>query len=68
VTTAEVWDLLAETAGKGYNLLLNTPPLPDGSLDPEDTAVLREVGERIEREGIPRDGDGDGDGGGRSAV
>ena len=52
-TEAEVWNLLGEVRSKGYNLLLNTGPLPDGSLDPEDTEVLRAVGDRIEREGFP---------------
>lgn len=52
-TEAEVWDLLGETTANGYNLLLNTGPLPDGSLDPEDTEALRVVGERINDEGFP---------------
>jgi alpha-L-fucosidase len=52
-TEAEVWELLRETNAKGYNLLLNTGPLPDGSLDPEDTGLLRRVGERIDDEGFP---------------
>ena len=52
-TEAEVWALLDEVVGKGYNLLLNTGPLPDGSLDPEDTTTLRAVGERINSEGMP---------------
>ncbi len=38
---------------KGYNLLLNTGPLPDGSIDPEDDQVSREVGERLCQEGFP---------------
>jgi alpha-L-fucosidase len=29
------------------NLLLNTGPLPDGSIHPEDVHTLREVGRRI---------------------
>jgi len=52
-TEAEVWDLLRETHSKGYNLLLNTGPLPDGSLDREDTEVLRAVGDRLDDEGFP---------------
>ena len=53
-TEDEVWDLLREVGTKGYNLLLNTGPLPDGSLDPEDVEVLLAVGERIEAEGFPK--------------
>lgn len=49
----QVWDMLAGARRRGYNLLLNTAPLPDGSLDPEDTAVLRAVGERLRRDGFP---------------
>ena len=52
-TEEEVWELLEEVLGKGYNLLLNTGPLPDGSLDPEDTEVLRAVGQRLDSEGFP---------------
>ncbi|MFB6136166.1 MAG: alpha-L-fucosidase [Halobacteriaceae archaeon] len=53
VDADDVWDLLAETRAQGHNLLLNTPPLPDGSIDPEDAATLREVGERLGTEGFP---------------
>ena len=49
----QVWEKLAEARGQGCNLLLNTGPLPDGSIDPENDAVLSEVGERIRREGFP---------------
>lgn len=52
-TVDEVWELLEEAQAVDYNLLLNTGPLPDGSLDAEDTAVLRDVGRRLEREGFP---------------
>jgi alpha-L-fucosidase len=55
-TESEVWDLLRETRSKGYNLLLNTGPLPDGSLDPKDTKALRRVGDRIADGGFPTDG------------
>ena len=47
----QVWTKLKETVAAGCNLLLNTGPMPDGSLDPEDTPVLRAVGERLRREG-----------------
>jgi len=49
----EVWETLREARGQEANLLLNTGPLPDGSIDPEDEVVLREVGEMIRREGFP---------------
>jgi alpha-L-fucosidase len=52
-TTADVWETLRETREHGYNLLLNTGPLPDGKLDSEDTEVLRAVGDRIAEEGFP---------------
>ena len=35
------------------NLLLNTGPLPDGSIHPEDVQTLREVGRRIRAHGWP---------------
>ncbi len=50
---AEVWEKLREARRAGCNLLLNTGPLPDGSLDPEDVPVLRAVGERLRSEGFP---------------
>ncbi|MFW6163298.1 MAG: alpha-L-fucosidase [Planctomycetota bacterium] len=49
----EVWDTLTYARERGWNLLLNTGPLPDGSLDPEDTEVLRRVGDRLRAEGFP---------------
>ena len=49
----EVWESVKIAREKGYNLLLNTGPLPDGSIDPEDDKTLREVGERLRREGFP---------------
>lgn len=36
--------LYQDVVGKGANLLLNTGPLPDGSLDPLDEKILRETG------------------------
>ncbi len=50
----QIWDKLCEAGSQGYNLLLNTGPLPDGSLDPEDEQVLRNVGARLRQEGFPR--------------
>ena len=49
----EVWEKLHAAGEGGYNLLLNTGPLPDGSLDPEDESVLKRVGERLRKEGFP---------------
>ncbi len=43
----QVLKTLAHAGECGCNLLLNTGPLPDGSIDPEDEAVLRVVGERL---------------------
>jgi len=48
-----VWDILAYARGHNYNLLLNTGPLGDGSLDPEDEPVLRQVGRRLREQGFP---------------
>jgi alpha-L-fucosidase len=49
----QLWEKLEDAAAQGVNLLLNTGPLPDGAVDPEDAAVMLKVGERIEREGLP---------------
>lgn len=38
------------------NLLLNTAPLPDGSIDRQDMRTLREVGRRIRKTGWPTAG------------
>lgn len=49
----QVWEKIKNASSAGCNLLLNTGPLPDGSLDKEDEIVLRNVGARIRREGFP---------------
>jgi alpha-L-fucosidase len=49
----DVWEELRKAVAGNYNLLLNTGPLADGSLDPEDTTVLRAVGERLRTDGFP---------------
>jgi alpha-L-fucosidase len=49
----DVWETLREAREQNCNLLLNTGPLPDGSIEPEDESVLRAVGERIQEEGFP---------------
>jgi len=52
----EVMGMLADAAAQKANLLLNTGPLGDGSIHPEDVETLREVGMRIRREGGEKDG------------
>jgi len=49
----DVWDTLRVAREQGWNVLLNTGPLPDGSIDPEDEPVLRAVGARLRKEGFP---------------
>lgn len=49
----EVWETLKNAGARNCNLLLNTGPLPDGSLDEEDVGVLLAVGERIRKQGFP---------------
>ncbi len=43
----EVMKMLAEAKTRPANLLLNTGPLPDGSIHPDDVKTLREVGRRL---------------------
>jgi alpha-L-fucosidase len=45
--TDEVMEMLANASERKANLLLNTGPLPDGSIHPDDQATLREVGRRL---------------------
>jgi len=49
----QVWERLRTARSQDCNLLLNTGPLPDGSLDPEDVAILRSVGQRLRSKGFP---------------
>jgi len=49
----EVMLKLGQAAHQKANLLLNTGPLPDGSIHAGDAATLREVGERIRKGGFP---------------
>jgi len=49
----EVMRMLADAAAQNANLLLNTGPLGDGSIHPEDVETLREVGARIRKQGFP---------------
>ncbi len=43
----QVMAMLKEANDSGSNLLLNTGPLPDGSIHPEDVKTLKEVGQRL---------------------
>jgi len=43
----DVMKKLDDAAAQHANLLLNTGPLPDGSIHPQDVATLREVGRRL---------------------
>lgn len=49
----DVLEMLSHARSHNCNLLLNTGPLPDGSIDPVDAGILREVGARIRRDGFP---------------
>jgi alpha-L-fucosidase len=49
----EVWEMLERARQSGCNLLLNTGPLPDGSIPDEDAKTLRSVGLRLGKEGFP---------------
>ena len=46
-TADQVMDMLKKAKGLGANLLLNTGPLPDGSIHPADVKTLQEVGRRL---------------------
>jgi alpha-L-fucosidase len=52
-TADDVMAMLADADANNCNLLLNTGPLPDGSIDSTDAATLREVGRRIRMNGFP---------------
>ncbi|MBK8979662.1 MAG: alpha-L-fucosidase [Planctomycetes bacterium] len=51
----ETWTMLRQAGAARCNLLLNTGPLPDGSLHSDDVATLHAVGRRIAAEGYPSD-------------
>lgn len=53
LTTDEVWEKLKQARAFGGNLLINTGPMGSGAIDPIDDRTLREVGERLRREGFP---------------
>jgi alpha-L-fucosidase len=46
----EAMAMLAKARSMPANLLLNTGPLPDGSIHPVDVATLKEVGRRLKTE------------------
>jgi alpha-L-fucosidase len=46
-TADQVMEMLAAASEQRANLLLNTGPLPDGSIPAEDVATLKEVGRRL---------------------
>ena len=46
-TPDQVMKMLKDAGDQNCNLLLNTGPLPDGSIHPEDIVTLKEVGKRI---------------------
>jgi alpha-L-fucosidase len=43
----QVMAMLTKAQKMGANLLLNTGPLPDGSIHPDDISTLKEVGRRL---------------------
>jgi alpha-L-fucosidase len=53
LTTDEAWAKLAAARQVPANLLLNSGPLPDGSIPPPHDRVLRDIGARLRRDGFP---------------
>jgi alpha-L-fucosidase len=53
LTADQVWTKLQEAAAQEANLLLNSAPLADGALDPEDFDTLLQTGERLDRDNFP---------------
>ncbi|MEI8042940.1 MAG: alpha-L-fucosidase [Verrucomicrobiota bacterium] len=49
----DVIQMLGKAAAISANLLLNTGPLADGSIQPEDVSTLKQVGKRIREQGFP---------------
>lgn len=50
-TPEKVIEMLISAVSKNFNLLLNTGPLPDGSIHPEDVRSLRQAGKWIKDNG-----------------
>jgi len=46
--------LLQQTANARANLLINTGPLPDGSIHPEDNKTLIEAGKILRKQAFPK--------------
>jgi alpha-L-fucosidase len=53
LTADEAWAKLVAARAANANLLLNTGPLPDGSIHPQAVADLQEIGKRIRNQGWP---------------
>ncbi|MCC6354140.1 MAG: alpha-L-fucosidase [Verrucomicrobiae bacterium] len=53
ISTDEAWDKLSTAGAVPANLLLNSGPLPDGAIPPEQAQVLQEMGQRIRAQGYP---------------
>ena len=49
----QAWADLTAAGEANCNLLLNTGPLPDGSIHPDEAEILRTIGRRIKEEGFP---------------
>ncbi len=45
----EIMEILKQTGEMPANLLLNTGPLPDGSIHPDDVRTLKEIGRRLRK-------------------
>lgn len=46
-TAEDVMEMLKKAEQMNANLLLNTGPLPDGSIHPDDVKTLKEIGKRL---------------------
>jgi alpha-L-fucosidase len=57
ISADEAWAKLAAAGAAHANLLLNSGPMPDGSIAPDHVRVLREMGQRIKNGGFPSDAD-----------
>ena len=55
LTPDEAMDRLRAAATQRANLLLNTGPLPDGSIHQTDQDTLAEFGRRIQKDGYPKE-------------